>query len=69
MKCPACGAENIQGVQQCAPCARLLDASQGPPATVDIHVSRLAIVSSICALIGGVFFLLGLIAESVRFTS
>jgi len=36
---------------------------------VDIRVSRLAIISSICTLIGGVFFLLGLIAESVRFTS
>jgi len=62
MKCPACGAENIRGVQQCASCARLLDPSQNPPAAVEIRVSRIAIASSICTLIGLIFFVLSLIA-------
>ena len=63
MKCPACGAENIQGVQQCASCGRILHPSQDPPATVDIRVSRIAIVSSICALISVIFLVPGLVSE------
>jgi hypothetical protein len=62
MNCPACGAENIQGVQQCASCDRLLDASPSPPKTVDIRISRLAIASSICTLIGLISFVPSLIA-------
>ncbi len=63
MNCPACGAENIQGVQQCTSCGRLLDASQIPPATAEIRISRLAIASSISALISAVFLVPGLVAE------
>ncbi len=59
MRCVACGTENAHETPYCSSCGKPLD---GSPPPVRVRVSRLAIGSSICALIAAVCFLPGLIA-------
>jgi hypothetical protein len=49
MRCEACGMENAGGTRSCVSCGRPLD---GRAATISVRVSRVALVSSVCTLIG-----------------
>lgn len=57
MKCPTCGLENPDKAQQCVACGQALPASQAPAPTVEVRVSRIAIASSIAALICIILFI------------
>lgn len=59
MRCEACGMENAAGMRNCASCGRPLD---GQMPTVSVRVSRVALASSVCTLIGIVCFIPSFIA-------
>lgn len=59
MRCEACGMENGAGTRNCASCGRPLD---GRAATISVRVSRVALTSSVCTLIGIVCFIPSFIA-------
>ena len=62
MNCPACGCENAIGVLQCVSCGRRFGRSEKASARVGVRVSRVAIASSVCALVGAVSFIPGVVA-------
>ena len=62
MYCPKCGKENPDDAQFCNSCGSRLTGASPATEGVNIRVSRLAIISLICALCGLALTVPGLIA-------
>ncbi|MBN2133245.1 MAG: hypothetical protein JW741_27345 [Sedimentisphaerales bacterium] len=62
MKCPACGSNETETLLRCASCGHEFNASDHSKQRVKVKVSQPAVASTVCALIGVVFSVPGVIA-------